>query len=127
MKKLIISVVIFVAITCYGDIKIASLEVNGPDYAANTMTALDAILIADPTIDLIIGPAEGLGGDSNKARIIFGDSSGIITFAPADTFLRSRHVYNTLLGACALAEEFGVTIIPGTLWEVDEDYRCFES
>ncbi len=128
MKKLfLLSVIIFVAITCYGDIKIASLEVDGPDYAANTMTALDAILIADPTIDLIIGPAEGLGGDSNKARIIFGDSSGTITFAPADTFQRSRHVYNTLLGACMLAEEFGVTIIPGTLWEVDEDYRCFES
>ncbi|RKZ30253.1 hypothetical protein DRQ36_06180 [bacterium] len=129
MKKLIAIIVLvtILSFSAFTDIKIAALTLTEPYGVGDFVTALDALISADTTIDLILGPAEALGGDSNKARIIFSDTSGIITLAPADTFTRSREVYNALVAAKTLAERYEITIIPGTLWEVDTNYRCFES
>lgn len=115
-----------IAAASYADIKVAALEIDGPDYANDLMVAIDGVLAADSTIDLIIGPAEALGGDTNKARIYFRDSSGVI-IPEADAYTRSWCIKSTIEGAQILAERYGTTIIPGTLWEIDENLRCYES
>ncbi len=115
-----------IAAVSYADIKIAALEIDGPNYANELMAAIDGVLAADSTIDLILGPAEALGGDTNKARIYFRDSAGVI-IPTADAFTRSWCIKSTIEGAQILAERYGTTIIPGTFWEIDENLRCYES
>ena len=119
--SVLLSVVL--SMSAFGEINIAILKTSSSNRAAETVSAIDSILDADSTIDLIVGPAENLGGDSNKARIIFGEDD----FAPADTFARSYDVYAALEAFAVLAEMHGTTIIPGTIWEVDSNLRCFEA
>ncbi len=130
MKNLItLTIIISVCftLTAFGDVKIALLKISGPNRDAETITAIDALLASDSTIDMIIGPAENLGGDSNKARIIFAETPGGIVFDVADTFCRSLDVLSALNGISTLAGMHGVTIIPGTIWEVDSNLHCFEA
>ncbi|HDR91230.1 MAG TPA: hypothetical protein ENN75_03155, partial [candidate division Zixibacteria bacterium] len=126
MKKLILISMLLIAVSAFADIKVAVLKVHPPDYTLGLMEAIDAVFAEDSTIDLILGPAEVLGGDTNRARIIFEDSAGVI-LPRSDGFSRSWCVKSTIEGAQYLAERYGTTIIPGTLWEIDENMRCYES
>jgi len=127
MRKYIIIFCIAAAVSIFADIKIGVMKVEGPDFVINAMTSIDGLLAADSTIDLILGPAEALGGDTNKARISFVNIAGSIAPTYADTFVRSSSVIATVSGIMDLALDYGVTIIPGTVWEVDENLRCFET
>ncbi|MGC9314609.1 MAG: hypothetical protein ACP5G4_03145 [bacterium] len=126
MKKLIFLSMLLIAFSGIADIKVAVLKVRPPDYILGLMEAIDAVFVHDTTVDLILGPAEVLGGDTNRARIIFEDSAGVI-LPRSDGFSRSWCVKSTIEGAQYLAERYGTTIIPGTLWEIDENMRCYES
>jgi len=121
MKRLIIFLFVFQAV--FAGVKIADLSLFRTDYSA----LIESLMTAEPSIDIILGPAEGLGGDSNKARIIFADSLGSPFPFPADTFHRSAVIADIFADIIRLASVYDVTIIPGTFWEVDSFYRCYES
>ncbi|MBN2543369.1 T9SS type A sorting domain-containing protein [bacterium] len=129
MKKVIIALLIILALSSalQAEVKIAALNLLHPGSVGEIVDDMGWLLMLEPELDIILGPAELLGGDSNKARIIFEDSSGVITFEPADDFERSREVCDLLGSICSLAAASEVTIIPGTLWEVDFNARCFEA
>ncbi len=126
MKRLLIGTLVLTSAVFCG-VRVAALRVSGANRCMQTVTIIDALLSADSTIDIIFAPAENLGGDSNKARIIFAETSTGYSFEVADTFRRSRDVLCALDAFAVLAESYGTTIIPGSLWEVDSFNRCFES
>jgi len=126
MKKLIYISILILTISLMAKIKVAVLSVRGPNYTLGLMEAIDAVFAEDSTIDLVLGPAEVLGGDTNRARIVFEDSAGTI-IPRSDGFSRSWCVKSTIEGAQFLAQRYSATIIPGTLWEIDENLRCYES
>jgi hypothetical protein len=76
MKKLIYISILILTISLMAKIKVAVLSVRGPNYTLGLMEAIDAVFAEDSTIDLVLGPAEVLGGDTNRARIVFEDSAG---------------------------------------------------
>jgi len=127
MKKYIASILILLSASTFATIRIASVNSSTSDLANSILENIDAMLYSDSTIDLILGPSEGMGGDSNKARVIFADSAGTIQISAADTFYRSREICVIIEGLCHLAEIYNTVILPGTVWEVDSNYRCFES
>ncbi|MCK5832840.1 hypothetical protein KAH81_04120 [bacterium] len=119
-------VFLLIATMAFCGVRIASLKIGGPNRCMETVSVIDAVLMADSTIDIILAPAENLGGDSNRARIIFSETTLGWDFSVADTFTRTREVFSALQAIASLAETYAVTIIPGTLWEVDSFNRCFE-
>ena len=125
--KIMIVLMAMLISSAMADIKIAALDVPGPVYIDNILSALTGILADDPEIDLIIGPSEGFGGDqSNRGRISIIDSSGYIDYVPWDTSSYSLEVCRALDSVRVLAQAYSVTIAPATCWEVDQNYRCYE-
>ena len=115
------------AISSWGGIKIAALQIPDSSRAESLVDAAAEVADFFPELDIILGPAEALGGDSNRARIGFDYSSPSITPISVDTLASSADVLFALHRLRQIADSANITIIPGSLWEVDENYRCFES
>ncbi|RKZ27830.1 hypothetical protein DRQ26_02405 [bacterium] len=127
MKKIYLIVIFSLIGISFGSIRVGMVQYTSClDTAEYTVDAIENMLDSFPDIDVIIAPDGALAGSRNKARIIFGkNDSGDIIFAPADTTENSHNIFLCLTAICSLAATYGVTIIPGTVWEVDSSYRVF--
>lgn len=127
MRNAIFILLIFTCVV-FAEIRMAGITVTTSNFRTSTENAIAGLLTTDPNIDLILGPSEALGGaDSNKARFFIADSAGFLVVVPADTFNRTRQIKTTLDNIRNLARTYSTTILPGTIWIVDVNYRCFEA
>lgn len=125
MRRL--SIILIIVVAAFGDITVGLIDLDTlmetPDQLPLIVAELAEVC---STIDLVIASDQALSFSDCRERTIFGrDSLGNITYAPWDTMTASAAISDILTDLCDFAAEHGITIIPGTLWEIDSCYRAY--
>lgn len=128
MRRLVALVLLVaVCVPVSARIKIGIAQIGDSGRPSELLNSVRELISVEPELDLIVGPDCALGGRENKARIRLTYFPDSVVYEAADTYEVSREVVAALDTLCELARAHSITILPGTIWEVDSFCRVFRT